>query len=839
MTRLRLLILILLVVLTAGVYGSLRQLSATDGSVAAPNWAAPSIMALKRIASVSPHQNEPVYLSNLDCTLVEYRLVSDTTMRSGCFTPTAFGQIDADSDIVIFNGTDEGLQLLPTSPHTVLAPWPKALDLVAIDPLSTGGSYLSLYKNPLASLQSQRNILGQLTAKQLTRPPELPLVSATGQRLVVNPQSLSYSANGAWMVVEVMAGSFTRINLATLEQKEFATTYSRQGSPALDSSSVTISGDGRYVAVENTYATEFKVYDLHSCSGDRCVSYNYWPFIGSHIPGLRYLSHVRFVNDGLLSFDATTGDSATSGTYELAPTAGIQSLLNYLGLGDSYSSGQGAFDYLGGTDSDDNRCHLSINSYPMLLTRDLYSGVGGHSVACSGAIARDVGDLRDSYRGQVKSSLSWNELQQQQPALLASIMSNYLPGYVAQQRFVEQYQPAVITLGVGGNNMGFGNILQRCVRPAASLRTVTNTCFSTYEDRRELLSLINRTGRELQSLYQQLQRQDPSATLYVVGYPSIAVDNGQCAVNVQFNTLELAFVQQVVDAINHTISLAASASGAHYVDISQALVGHRLCEASRSVVAVNGLTAGDDGGFGSLHFLGGESYHPNALGHQLIEQSILTSTDNLRLARDAASPVASAMDSTLLDAPVSGRPVRQLSFGELTTTVRPRAGQMLDIKVDMLGAGLTTDQLYHIRLDGSDLDLGILPGSGEISVTLPPGIVPGVHSIDLIGDNQIEQPIDISQLIVVVPDGPLGDCWPATDSGLDEDGDGLDDGCDPVVQPSSGGPTSTGQPPTSSAPTSSSIPTNSSPSGVTLALTIQGGASSLVAGRAVAPVAIE
>src|SRR6185437_3010028 len=108
-------------------------------------------------------------------------------------------------------------------------------------------------------------------------------------------------------------------------------------------------------------------------------------------PGLQSVRHVRFLNDGLLSFEAVTSGGG-SGSYVLAPTDGITSLTDYIGLGDSYTSGEGAFDYLEGTDTADDMCHLSARSYPLLLTHDLFSAAGGHSVACSGAVISDVGN---------------------------------------------------------------------------------------------------------------------------------------------------------------------------------------------------------------------------------------------------------------------------------------------------------------------------------------------------------------------------------------------------------------------------------------------------------------
>jgi len=157
-------ILILIVVLTGVITLVFDHIFAvTDVSLA---WAHPTVTAIKRVSSAASAQHEPVYLSNLDCTLLNYRQVSTSTMRSGCFTETAYGLVDSDNDVVIFNGTDEGVPLSTYASGEILAPWPRALDLVQLSFINTGGTLVSLYRNPLNALQDQRNLVGQLVGKK-------------------------------------------------------------------------------------------------------------------------------------------------------------------------------------------------------------------------------------------------------------------------------------------------------------------------------------------------------------------------------------------------------------------------------------------------------------------------------------------------------------------------------------------------------------------------------------------------------------------------------------------------------------------------------------------------
>src|SRR5665213_1702112 len=347
--------LVYLLAATIIVGGLLSTILARADSYAGlrPDWAVPTVMSLKKIGAVNSAQHEPNFLSNLDCSLVDYRLIDGKTMRSGCFTSTAFGSMDVDSGVVIFNGTDEGLPLLPYSAQQGIVPWPEALSVITLTPVSTGGSYIGMYRNPLASLLDERDSSLRLIAKRLAAPADLSFKDPSGKLLVVNTQTVAFSDSGSWLVAETLNGAFVRINLATLDVVAFAPSFGTTGSPRLLQSQVAVSGDGRYVAIDNDAASVLRVYDLAAWDGvavnlqpQKCAVHDYMPFVRQQIAGFHAIRHLRFVDDGLLSFDVRTDSSVGNGVYELAPWDSITSLIDYLAVGDSYTSGEGAFDYL-------------------------------------------------------------------------------------------------------------------------------------------------------------------------------------------------------------------------------------------------------------------------------------------------------------------------------------------------------------------------------------------------------------------------------------------------------------------------------------------------------------
>ena len=782
-----------------------------------PAWTDPGVEAVKRINDLSRVQNQPTLLSNLDCTSITYRTTGSNTMRTGCFTPTAYGMVDSDNEDTIFNGTDEAITLLASSPHQVIVPWPDALSALTLDAADTGGSYVGMYKNLYPVLRSHYDAYGNVTVKELAAPPDMPILDRDGHRLIINPQTLAFSDNGGWAVAENLSGSFVRINLnSPPDQLPFAPSFGAQGSPALLKSQVAISHDGHYVAIENNSADSFRVYDMSTCANhtgwqaNGCASHDYWTFLHGQIPGLFNIQHVRFTYDGLLSFAAYSTNGAVSGTYELTPSDHIGPLSSYLGLGDSYSSGEGAFNYRSGTDTPDNTCHLSVNSYPQLLSRDVFRASGGHSVACSGAVMNDIGSVSPDYKGQVKDGQSLHDLESSSTPQLDDFIANFSPGYIPQRLFSRQYQPAVMTVGIGGNDIGFGDILQKCVMPHVSLNRNGNTCYSTYESRLEIIQLINRTIPKWIRLYEDLKADSPESTIYAIGYPSIASETGRCGRNVNLNKSELEFAQELVRYLNASIGQAAQAAGVSYVDITDALIGHRLCEASDANIAVNGLTAGNDFGAFGVHIIGRESYHPNALGQELMEQAILRQTGNLPARNTNQAPTTSGADTAnLLEAPKTGRPVSIVVPDRILTRPLVQSGNATSLRISGTKDGLAPGTPYVVRLDGPDgiaVNTATSKSTGDIvdSINLPGYIAPGSHTIDVTGVGISGKPVDITQPIFVPynSDDSDGDgvidsndtCPYELNSGEDADRDGIDDTCDNFIGPAGSG-TSQPKPP--------------------------------------------
>jgi hypothetical protein len=817
-----------LAVTVVGVPLAVSLVRADNSQVASPTWANPAATTVKKVGQTSAALlNATAYNGNIDCAPGATQLPASQSFRNACWMSTAFGLYDPGNSLIAnLDGANRAAPLVPYGSSDTILPWSNSLDALNFTSSDYGGANVSLYKDLPNVMRSDYAALGSSNKvdERVTQPADMNITDYDGQTLRINPSSLAFSSSGSWLVVEAMNGAFARYNLATLNETRFAPSFQRVGVAGTSESEVAISNDGRYAAIFNNAADSLKVYDLTTCTAATdnqnylsCPSHDYWSLINSQISGLSFINRIRFMNDGLLSFQATS--NGISYDYELAPRAGISSLIDYLGLGDSYTSGEGAYNYEAGTDTGLDVCHLSLVSYPLLLSHDIFTSDSGHSVACSGAKIQDIMPKSiNNYYGQVANG---EPVSARDDNDIAQILASYLPGYLPQDAFVSQYQPGAVTVSVGGDDIGFSQIVETCAEPHVSLHISDQTCYNTYEDRLEILNRIDSTVPHWTALYQHLLASDPGVRLYAVGYPQVAVDDGNCADNVHLNTSEIEFTEELVNYLNGAIAQAAAAANVDYVDVGQALAGHRLCEAKSYDIAVNGLTAGTGIKVLGDPVLAKESYHPNALGQELLEQAILKATDNLAKPMPSVTTTPPATDgTTILNVPKSGRPVYQTSIDTSITQPSAGLGKAITVTVGGIDHGLVPGNPYTIHIGGSDgTVIGTLTGGddGNLSgsVTVPEGSDSGSQTIDVTGTDQDGTPIDVSTPIYVpvtntdsdgdgIPDS--ADTCPNTpNSGRDVDGDGIDDACEAVIgKPVSGDSGGTTTLPTDTSATASS-----------------------------------
>lgn len=221
------------------------------------------------------------------------------------------------------------------------------------------------------------------------------------------------------------------------------------------------------------------------------------------------------------------------------------SAVHYVALGDSYSSGVGA----GGTSGS---CGRSPGAYAALWAK-ANSPASFTFAACQGATTSDV----------ISSQLS---------ALHAST--------------------TLVSITIGGNDVGFGNIMETCVLKS------TSTCVSTVAAA-EKYANSTLPGR-LDATLADIRAHAPNAKVVVLDYP-VFYDLGAWFCFGLSGT-DHATLDNGINDLDGVIKAAAAKNGDAFADVRSAFASHEICSGSDWLHAIT-LPIGN-------------SYHPTASGQQ-------------------------------------------------------------------------------------------------------------------------------------------------------------------------------------------------------------------------------
>ncbi len=642
-------------------------------------------------------------------------------------------------------------------------------------------------------------------------------------RVIAIIGTINFSPNGRWAVMDTNGTGYLRVDMSTGEMLFFGYSFN-YGMGNDPNYSTAISPSGRYAVVAGGSVST--IYDLQNCAAvpgthiKKCAEKQLEAFVNTKtgfISGLN--AYVRFKDDNRIYFQA--GGRINGQLQRHAYMMGLGSLddvhkIDYLGMGDSFASGEGAFNYQAVTDIKDNKCHLSSRSYPFLLASHGMLD-NAHSVACSGAVMDDVwqSDDRD-YLGQAKDGKTQKEREDIHEVQI--IIGNYLPGKITQFSFVEELRPKRITISIGGNDVGFSDKLSSCL-----IGSIVSTCFNSYKERKEVLVEIASQIPRLESVYNQLKKDDRQ--VYVMGYPKIIKTVGNCAGNVHFNASEADYANSLAEQLNNTIKIAAKRSGVFYVDVEDVFDGHKLCETNSEDTYVNGLTAGQE----ILFTIGAESFHPKATGQAAYKERILSATNNLTAPMPTPLP-----NSEFTEPPANDKYWGLLAADNSNISLlrkddfvvdRINAGEQIRVLIDDIN-GLAPNSPLRNEVHSTPTTI---PGtfstdaSGHIdqTITIPQSIEPGFHSIHILAKDELGRDVDVYDYILIGKsdndfdgDGVLDKdegCVFTTPIGQDSDKDGIDNACDGFADPLPPPPVPDTPPVTTTDPKDNQQPTYSAP----------------------------
>jgi lysophospholipase L1-like esterase len=414
--------------------------------------------------------------------------------------------------------------------------------------------------------------------------------------------------------------------------------------------------------------------------------------------------------DGFIDVD---GDGRADG--DEPSTAGRIAWLegiDAVGLGDSFSSGQGAGDY----DRELEVCERSSGAYARvlrapndtLISTMAEDGVVDASfgfIACGGARSFHVARAEDGGVNQhegVPPQLDQGEVRA---------------------------ATDLVTITIGGNDLGFSDVVTFCAR---------HDCSDPDREYKDGLALeewaVARLAEvlpELRDLHAQIRDQSAGATVVVAGYPYLFPgrrDEQNCVKLTPFNNGEQDLIRGLQDVFDDALASIAAEVGVHYVSVLEHFGGHEIC--------------GEDGSWmnairTALRWppVSGESFHPNAEGQRQYAEIIRRELRNriggdpapTGLPRNPPPQGARAAVSTqrAADPPVLSEPAR---FGVAVVTPDGGAscgvhvpGDTIDYAVGDLAPG--TEATLTLDADGSVLATLTADAAGEASgtFTLPSG----------------------------------------------------------------------------------------------------------------------
>ena len=233
---------------------------------------------------------------------------------------------------------------------------------------------------------------------------------------------------------------------------------------------------------------------------------------------------------------------------------------SYVALGDSFTSGPAIPTQLGPgtTPSAPAACLRSSENYPSLTALAL--GLQLVDVSCGGATTDDL----DRSQGTGI------------PAQLSALRRS----------------TALVSVGIGGNDLGFSTIATNCASytPWGPTR-VGWSCRAHYTAGGvdQLATTVETVGARVAGVLAEVHQLAPRAKVFVVGYPDIVPPSGPgCWPALPFRATDLDFLRGVEAELDAALSSAAADAGDHYVDMATPSADHSACspEATRWVQSV-------------------------------------------------------------------------------------------------------------------------------------------------------------------------------------------------------------------------------------------------------------
>lgn len=264
----------------------------------------------------------------------------------------------------------------------------------------------------------------------------------------------------------------------------------------------------------------------------------------------------------------------------------------YVALGDSYTAGNQVQPAGGGPKG----CGRSAANYPSLVAQQLGLAADFTDVSCSSATTADLSAPQTVDGGA-------------NPAQLDALTD----------------RTRLVTLGIGGNDAGFMQVVARCAEAGLAQSLLAEVdpkkaqdapCRAYYSGAQDLTGRLTTVGEKLAGVLQEVKQRSPQARVYVVGYPALLPADPASCLPVLGKAVapgDLSFLAETEQQLNSVLRGRAEAAGASFVDTYTPSAGHDMCSGTAARWVEPPFPAA-----------GRAPLHPNAAGQQAMAAMVAT-----------------------------------------------------------------------------------------------------------------------------------------------------------------------------------------------------------------------
>jgi lysophospholipase L1-like esterase len=288
---------------------------------------------------------------------------------------------------------------------------------------------------------------------------------------------------------------------------------------------------------------------------------------------------VRFCRRLATGLTALAVTCASTGTGHAATMPGaldpVAPNTKYVALGDSYTSSP----MTGMPIGEPVGCSRTQNNYPRQVAAALRV-TDFKDVSCGSATTRDL------FTAQ-----------------------NVLGGSNAAQLAAVDASTTLVTLGIGGNDLGLMGWFQRCADLSGP------NCIDQWAPGEPdvLVQRISKIAVSVDRALVVIHERAPHARVLVVGYPVVAPDAGiGCLPQLPIDDSDVAYLRDLQQRLNEMLAWAAAINNATYVDTYSPSIGHDPCQID-GVKWIEGMIPDNPAA----------ALHPNIMGQVAMADEVL------------------------------------------------------------------------------------------------------------------------------------------------------------------------------------------------------------------------